>query len=183
MFCRPHDRRGGLMLTDLRLRLRAIFCRRQVERELEVHLERQAEKNRLRGMEPTIAWREARIALGGEEQTKEACRAANGTALFDTLAKDLSYALRAARRNPGFSLLSLSILAAGIGMCAILFSLLDALWFRPLPFVEPARLVAVWERPPRSAQWKRQTLPIADFLELQRHSRSFETLAGAAPSP
>ncbi|HZT31957.1 MAG TPA: ABC transporter permease [Bryobacteraceae bacterium] len=175
------------MLTDLRLRLRAIFCRRQVERELEeeleFHLERQAEKNRLRGMEPTIAWREARIALGGEEQTKEACRAANGTALFDTLAKDLSYALRAARRNPGFSLLSLSILAAGIGMCAILFSLLDALWFRPLPFVEPARLVAVWERPPRSAQWKRQTLPIADFLELQRHSRSFETLAGAAPSP
>ncbi|MBV8811830.1 MAG: ABC transporter permease, partial [Acidobacteriaceae bacterium] len=72
------------------------------------------------------------------------------------------------------------LLALVIAANTVLFSAIDAVWFRPLPFRDPGRIVAVSEKPPRNVQWKRQMLPPADFLTLQTNNHSFETLAAAA---
>ena len=96
----------------------------------------------------------------------------------------LPKARRAARmmlRRPLFTLSALLLLALAISANTILFSVLDAVWFRPLPFHDPGRLMAVWERPPRNVQWKRQLPPFEDFLDLQKQSRSFDAIAAASP--
>ena len=92
---------GGLVA-----RLRQLFRRRredaETEMELRFHLEMEAEKNRRAGLLPREADRQARVRLGGIEAIREAVRDARGTRPLEDLARDLGYALRAARRSPVF---------------------------------------------------------------------------------
>jgi hypothetical protein len=97
---------------------------------------------------------------------------------IDHLRQDLSYALRAFSRTPGFSAIVVLTLAIGIGASIALFSVLDAVMLRPLPFRDPATIVALWERPPQTVQWKRQTIPYPLFRDWQRDARGFDDLAG-----
>jgi predicted permease len=96
------------------------------------------------------------------------------------LRQDLYFAVRTMLRRPVFSVSAVLLLALAIAINAILFSGVDAVWLRPLPFRDPGKLVAVWERAPRDVQWTRQTLPVTDFLDLQKNNRSFDALAAAA---
>ncbi len=86
------------MLSDLIYRLRAIFRRTRMEADLDeeirLHVEREAEASIERGVPPDEARRRARLALGGPEQIKEACRDARGVGLLDTLLQDIRYAAR-----------------------------------------------------------------------------------------
>src|ERR1700735_2977752 len=95
------------MFNDLLYRLRALFRREAVDRELEeelqYHLDREAEKYRQREASPDMAMRRAKLALGGTEQVTQQCREARGTKLIEDLAQDLRYAARQMRKSIGFT--------------------------------------------------------------------------------
>ena len=137
------------MIADLLYRLRALLRRERIERELDdelqFHLEQQTAKYTRAGFSPGEANRLARVALNGPEQTKERCRDARGLALWDATMQDLRYAVRQFKGAPAFSAVVIAVLALGIGANTAIFSLLDAVMLRSLPVRDPQQLlVARW---------------------------------------
>ncbi|MEO8881037.1 MAG: permease prefix domain 1-containing protein, partial [Gemmatimonadaceae bacterium] len=130
---------GGDLLaeffSDLRYRVRAIFRRAEVERELDDelrdHLEREIEKNARRGLDTEEASRRARVAFGGVERAKEDARDARGVRVLEMVMRDLRYAIRGLRTHPGFTLAVVATLALGIGANTAMFGVVDRLMFRP----------------------------------------------------
>jgi hypothetical protein len=110
------------MLTDWRIRLRALFNRTAVEGELEdelrFHFERHVEHYLKAGLDREEAMRRARLAFGGVDQIKEECRDARGIRLIDELRQDASYGLRMLRRRMLSSAAAIATLAIGIGLNA-----------------------------------------------------------------
>ena len=141
------------MFSDLIYRLRAVFCRRSMEADLDeeirLHVERETEAAIERGVPPEEARRRARLALGGQEQIKEACRDARGVALVESLLQDVRYAARVLRKSRGYSAAAILTLALGIGATTAIFTLVNGFLLRPLPVHEPDRLVAVREVDPQ----------------------------------
>ena len=113
--------------------------------ELESHLDMHIADNVRAGMTPEEARRHAMIALGGIEQTKERYRERRRTRWLDELMQDVRFAGRMLVRDRGFAMTVVVVLALGIGANAAIFSVVDALMLRPLPFHEPDRLVMIWE--------------------------------------
>jgi len=140
------------MLSDLRYRLRAMFRRDTVENELhdelQFHFEREAEKYKASGMNDQEARRRARLALGGMEQIKEECREARGTRLFDDFRQDLRLSLRMFRRSPGFTGVALAALAVGVGANTAVFSIVNGVLLKALPYEDPQQLIVMYERLP-----------------------------------
>jgi macrolide transport system ATP-binding/permease protein len=131
----------------LRLRLRSIFCRGQVERELaeefQYHLDMKTEGLIAAGMQPDEAAQAALRTMGGLEQRKEECRDARKTRWVDELRQDVRYALRILARNPGFTIVAVLMLALGIGANTAIVGTIDALVFRQMPFAQIDRLVTI----------------------------------------
>jgi len=140
-------------IAPIRHRLRALLHRARAEAELDeelrFHLEMEIEKYLAAGLAPAEARRRALVAFGGVERAKEACRDERGTRLVEDIARDLRYAARGLRSSPIFTLAVTSTLGLGIGASVALFSVVDALLLRPLPYAEPNRLVEVWAADPR----------------------------------
>ncbi len=132
------------MFSDLIYRLRVLFRRKAIDRELEeelqYHLDREAEK--YRGVEASAdrAMRRAKLALGGTEQVTQQCREARGTKLIDDLIQDLRYAARQLRKSIGFSCAVILTLTLAIGVNSAVFSLLDGFLLRTLPYPHPERI-------------------------------------------
>ncbi|HWR53255.1 MAG TPA: ABC transporter permease [Bryobacteraceae bacterium] len=130
-------------------RLLGVFARRdsdqRIAEELEFHLQMQAEENIRRGMAPDDALRAARISIGGVESVKESWRANRGLPLIESTLKDLRYALRMMRRNPGFTATVVFVLALGIGATTAVFSILYTLMLRPLPYSHSEQLIGLGE--------------------------------------
>ncbi|MGA8025568.1 MAG: ABC transporter permease [Bryobacteraceae bacterium] len=99
---------------------------------------------------------------------------------LERLLQDLQYGLRTFLRRPIFAASAVLLLALVISLNTVAFSIVDAVLLRPLPYRDPARIMAVWERPPRNVQWKRQMPPFVDFLSLQKNNHTFEAFAAAA---
>ncbi len=94
---------------------------------------------------------------------------------MDSLAKDMRFAFRLLAKSPGFTLLALAALSLGIGANTAIFSVVDAVLLRPLPFAEPDRLVAVWEQSPRTH--KPNVVNPQNFRDWEIRNRSFENMA------
>ena len=114
------------MFSDLKYRLRAIFRRKSMEKELaaelQFHCEQQAAKLVAAGVPRDEALRRARLAIGGVEQVKEECRESRGVAALESTIQDVHYGLRQLRRKPGFAAVVVVSLALGIGANTAIFT-------------------------------------------------------------
>ena len=151
----------------------------QLDKELQFHLEQHVSELMARGVEPAEARRQARLAIGGPEQVKEQCRDERGTRWLEDLAVDVRYALRMLRKNPGFTVVALLTLALGIGATTVMFTVINGVLLKPVPFPEPDRLMAVHGKSDNwnTAVFGEQNLAYPDFLDCQRESRSIDMAA------
>lgn len=164
------------MLTDLLLRLRALFFRRQVDEELkeelEFHLEMQARKNRGRDMDPAEAERQARLKFGSIDRAAEECRDERGISAIEILVKDVRFGLRMLRKNHSFTAVAIVTLALAIGANAVVFGLMNGLILRPLDLPEAESLYSIEHINGASGA---QSYP--DYLDFRDRNRSFDGLA------
>jgi len=169
------------------LRLRSLFRRSQVEEELDeeirYHIERQIEENVAKGMTEEGARYAALRAMGGVEQRKEECRDTRRVRLIEALMQDVSYGLRTLRRSPGFTVVAVLTLALGIGANTAIFSVVNAVLLRSLPYRDPDRLVML--RYNYADEVKGFDYPavykVADFLEWREQTKAFEQIAAYQP--
>ena len=163
-------------------RLIALTRQRRLDRELEgeirAHLE-MAERDALaRGQSPEQARRTARLSFGGIQQMKEEHRDARSLQWMENLARDFRYGLAAVRRAPAFSAVVVGVLALGTGANIAMFSVVDAVLLKPIPFAAPDRIVGVWEAP-RPGVFNATTGP--EFLDWKRLAKSFEAFSAEQP--
>jgi putative ABC transport system permease protein len=165
-------------LQKLASRLRALFRKRRLDAEMDeemrAHLEMRAQANIADGMEPDEARRAAAQEFGWSESVKETCREQRGVSWLENLGRDLGYGARILGKNRGFALVAILTLALGIGANTAIFSFVNAILIRPLPFRDPSRLVILFESWPAQASYKNACGPILD--EWRRQNTSFEGL-------
>src|SRR6266853_942724 len=160
------------------LRLRSLFRWAQADQELDDelrdHLERKTEEYVAQGMTQKEAHRRARLDLDGIEQTKEKCRAARRVNWIQDFVQDLHFGLRMLRKSPGFTAVAVLTLALGLGANTAMFSVMQGVGLAPLQYVNPDRLVMVWENNPR---FPRTWVSYPNFRDWQRSARSFQQMA------
>jgi len=158
--------------------LQSLFRKEELDRdlddELQSYLDLVTKEKMGKGMSPGEARRQARVELGGVEQVKESVREVRLGAGLETVFQDVRYGLRSLRKNAGFTLVAVLILAIGIGANTALFSTINTVLLRHIPFAEPERLVA--GRKTRDGQMSGPVSRV-DFFDYRELSRSFEDLA------
>jgi putative ABC transport system permease protein len=166
----------------LRRRLRALFRRSIVEREmndeLAFHFELEKQERMRAGANSAEAHRAAVHAFGGVDQVKEAYRDARGTRAVENLIQDLRYGVRMLRRNPLFAGAAVTTLGLGLGATLAVFNVVNGVLLRPLPYRDPERVNIIWFawRGDDGNVWQ---LPLSSgsYSDIERDSRSFEALA------
>jgi putative ABC transport system permease protein len=170
----------------LRARLRALFRResvlRDIEEELRVHVEMETETNIRRGMPPNEARAAALKSFGNVGRNTELGYDIRGGGWLETLWQDLRFGARMLLKQPGFSLIALLTLALGIGANTAIFSVFNAVLLRPLPFKDPERLVMVWQVNTAAAGGDRTPFPVGTLLDMRKQSKSFDEFAAFMPS-
>ncbi len=172
----------GAMRRHVRAPLRrfaAMFDRARLDRELtaelESHLAMHIDDNLRAGMTPVEARRQALLKLGGVAQVEERYRERRGLPLLENLIRDLCFAARTLRRNPGFTAVAVLTLGLGIGANTAIFSVVNAVLLRPLPFPQPERLVLVWATNTETGDME-DVATYPDFADWRARSRAFERM-------
>ena len=166
------------LLRTISAKLAALLRRSSLDAdldaELRTHIDLATERNLRRGLPPDQARREALLALGGIEQTKQIYREQRGLPMLETTLQDLRFGFRILRRSPGFSLLAILCLTLGIGSNAAVFSWIEGILFRPYPLVaHQERLVAMGGTSPDEPRGTALSWP--DFLDIRRNCNLCET--------
>jgi len=163
-------------------RLRGLFRKRQLDGELDAelhaHLELLTEENIRRGMIPADARSAARREFGGVEQAKELHREQRGIPFLDALVQDLRFALRALGKRPGFALVAILTLALGIGSTTAVFSVVDRILFRSLPYPHDERLVSFGDKAPFEAN---EFVLGPDYVDWKKAQTPFESVTSFVP--
>ena len=163
-------------------RLLALLRKRRLDGELEgeilAHLEMAELDAIAAGLTPEEARREANQRFGGIQQMKEDHRDERGVRWVENLLRDLGYGMASLARDPGFAAVTIALLALGIGANTAMFSIVDAVMLKPLPFPEPERMVRVWESTPQG----RNGTTTLTFLDWKRQSDVFEALSVENPT-
>ncbi len=149
------------------------------DEEIAFHLDMQAQHFERSGVPASEAARLARVAFGSRTDAQERIREARGTAAFEQVRADVSYAFRQMRRSPGFTGTVVAVLALGIGASAAIYSVVDRVLFRPLPFTNAERLVVVWETDRRSGT-TREPASWPDIVDIQERAKSLQGSAAFA---
>jgi len=171
------------LCSRLRSCLRATVRRSRMESEMDAelrfHMEAYAEDLIRGGVPRPEALRRARLEFGGIENAKEECREARGVHFAETLLQDLRYGVRTMLRAPGFTVTAVLALALGIGANTAIFSVVNAVLLRPLPYDQPDRLMQVWHTPPQKSfpGMPIFTVSPANFLDWRNQNHSFEGMA------
>jgi len=164
---------------------------RDMDQELQFHLEMEIEANVKRGMSFQEARREALIKFGGVEKFKEECRDVRGAPLVESLLQDVRYGARILLRNPGFTLVAVFTLALGIGANTAIFSVIYGVLMKPLPYRDGNQLVIVQQQAPLAridnvpfsykevVDYREQNQTLQDVVE--HHTMSFTLLGGQEP--
>lgn len=168
-------------IKQLFMRLRSSFADagkdRDLDAEMASHLEMAVEENIKRGLSPEAARRKALVRFGGTEQARLKQHEARGFHGLDTLWLDLRYTFRTMRRDPIFTLVAVLILALGIGANIAVFSVVNTLMLRPLPFQDPQQLVWISDAKGR-AGLSSQTYSTDAYQGFRDQSTSFQNLSG-----
>ncbi|MGB7922602.1 MAG: ABC transporter permease [Pyrinomonadaceae bacterium] len=166
------------MLSRLIRGLRALFRRSMVEGELDeelrFHLEKEIEQNIERGMGHEDARRAALLSFGRVEQVKEECREVRGTRFIEELWQDVRYGVRMLVKKPGFTVVALLALCLGVGANTAIFSMVNAVLLRQLPFKNPDRLVWIWSVR-QDSDSRPFTLP--EFIDYRDQNQTLDQLA------
>src|SRR5262245_32628839 len=173
-------------INILRARLRALFRRenvlRDIEEELRIHVELEAERNIERGMPPDEAQAAARKSFGQFSRNTELSYDIRGGGWLETTWQDLRYGARMLLNSPGFTATVLFTLALGIGANITIFSVVNAVLLRPLrPYADADRLVHLWSEVPKQ-NIKETATAYATISEWRQQNTSFEDLAVSDPT-
>jgi putative ABC transport system permease protein len=156
---------------------RGVFRKPQLEAELNdeirAYIDEQIRRKTRAGMTLETARREVHMELGSMDQLKEACRDVRRMRWTDSLLQDVRYALRTLRRNPGVTAIALVSLALGIGANTLVFSFMNALLFRPLPYPAPNRVVLV-RSVSRAGDPQRSSLTRGNCADLRQATEIFD---------
>jgi len=166
-------------LYTIPLRLRSLFRRQAVERdlddELRDHLELKTAQYQSSGLSAEEARRAALRDLDSFELRKEQCRDARRVNFVENLLQDMRFAIRMLRKSPAFTSTAILVLGLGIGANTAIFSVVNAVMLRPLPFSDPDRIVRVESTIARTGEAGGVSYP--DFLDWQKQNEVFQSMA------
>jgi len=150
---------------------------KELDREIAFHIEELVRENVAKGMDPSEARRQAMIAFGGREQTKQALRDVHSSHIIETVSFNLKAAVRFIRRAPSFSLAIILILAIGTGANSAVFSAIDAVVLRPLPFPNGDELVALYQHDSKDRDSNHFVAPVR-LEDWNRLNSTFQGISG-----
>src|SRR5947209_3107987 len=176
---RMKDTMTGPRWQDLlRMRMRSLFSRGRVERELDkelrFHLEQAVDEGIASGLPPAEARRAALRTLGGIAQIQEECRDMRRTNFIENLGQDLRYALRMLAKSPGFTLVMAITLALSIGATSAIVGVINGVLLRSLPYRNPSKLVRIFTS---TVDFPKFPINPNDFRDFRSRLHSFESMA------
>jgi hypothetical protein len=150
--------------------------KQEIDAELRLHLEMRVSENLAAGMSAEEAARAARRRFGNLQTIREECRDIRGSSFGETMLQDVRFGLRMLRKNPGFTTVAVLTLALGIRLNTAIFSVVNGVLLKPLPYPDPDRLVRLWEHSPRRGLEK-EKVSGPDFIDWREQNRVFENIA------